>query len=241
MKLPDINEIKDKAGALVRTLKIKFSKLDTRDKNNLILMIAGGLIVLAVIIAIIGNVASKNKDNQPQTSIQETVAPSNKPSGNNNNNTDNKVSGSNGGIYKVTTQNDPLTIRLKPSTSSTAVDGIAKGSQIEILGVYTDSNGDSFGFVIIGGSSGWVNMKYTEFVSASTTKTVHGIGKYVVNSSTSDKALNIRRRPDDSNLGEAINNGTEVNILSVCQGNTCEWGLVEYNGEVGWLPFSALK
>ena len=240
MKLPDINEIKDKAGALIRTLKIKFSKLDTRDKNNLILMIAGGLIVLAVIIAIIGNVASKNKDNQPQTSIQETVASSNnKPAGNNNNNNDNKVSGSNGGIYKVTTQNDPLTIRLNPNASSSAVDGIAKGSQIEILGVYTDSNGDSFGFVIVGGSSGWVNMKYTEFVSASSTKTVHGIGKYIINSY--DGELSIRRRPDDSNLGTAIPNGTEVNILSVCQGNTCEWGLVEYNGEVGWLPFTYLK
>ena len=241
MKLPDFNEIEDKAGALIRTLKIKFSKLDVRDKNNLILMIAGGLIVLAIIIAIIGNVASKNKNDQLQPSAQETVASSHNPSGNNNSIEDNKVSGSNGGIYKVTTQNDPLTIRLNPSASATAVDGIAKGSEIEILGVYTDSNGDSFGFVIIGGSSGWVNMKYTEFVSATPTKTVHGIGKYIVNSSTDDNALNIRRRPDDSNLGKAINNGTEVTILSVCQGNTCEWGLVEYDGEVGWLPFSALK
>ncbi len=239
MKLPDFNEIKDKAGALIRTLKIKFSKLDVRDKNNLILVVSAGLIVLAVIIAIIGNVASKNKDEKVQPSVQETVAAENNKPESNDDKNDNKVSASNGGIYRVITQNDPLTIRLTPSTSASAVDGIAKDSEIEILGVYTDSNGDKFGFVIIGGSSGWVNMKYTEFVSASTVKTVHGTGKYTVNSY--DGELSIRRRPDDSNLGTAIPNGTEVNIISVCQGNTCEWGLVEYNGEVGWLPFTYLK
>lgn len=238
MKLPDFNEIKDKAGALIRTLKIKLSKLDVRDKNNLILIISGGLIVLAIIIAIIGNVASKDKNNV-QPSVVETVAGESDDSAVNNDDSDNMVSASNGGIYKVATQNDPLTIRLSPSASATAVDGIAKGSEIEILGVYTDANGDNFGFVIIGGSSGWVNMKYTEFVSESTVKTVHGLGKYIVNSY--DGELSIRRRPDDSNLGTAIPNGTEVNILSVCQGNTCEWGLVEYNGEVGWLPFTYLK
>lgn len=239
MKLPDINEIKDKAGALVRTLKIKFSKLDARDKNNLTLVVSAALIVLAVIIAIIGNVASKNKDKKVPDTVQQTIAEQTKKPTNNKDNSNDKVSASNGGIYKVITQNDPLTIRLNPNSSSSAVDGIAKGSEIEILGVYTDPDGNKFGFVIIGGSSGWVNMKYTEFVSASKTKTVNGIGKYTVNSY--DGELSVRRRPDDSNLGTAIPNGTKVDIISVCQGDNCEWGLVDYNGEVGWLPFTYLK
>ena len=235
MKLPDISNIKDKIGAHIRTFKVKFSKLDTREKNNFILIVSGALIVLAILIAIIGNVASKDKKPNPQetTPVQSTA-----PATNDNNNT---VIASNGGIYKVITQNDPLTVRFSPDTSSSAVGSLGKGTQVEILGVYTDDSGNKFGFVFApDGSSGWVNMQYTEYVSASTTTTVHGIGTYTVNSSTSDNALNIRRRPDDSNLGGSIANGTKVNVISVCKGNNCEWGLVEYNGEVGWLPFTAL-
>jgi hypothetical protein len=83
-------------------------------------------------------------------------------------------------------------------------------------------------------------MKNTEFVSVSTSKTVHGIGKYIVNSYP---CIYIRRRPDDSSdsgLGGSIPNGTEVDIISVYQGVAGEWGLVEYNGEVGWIPFTFL-
>ena len=234
MKLPDISNIKDKIGAHIRTFKVKFSKLDTREKNNFILIVSGALIVLAILIAIIGNVASKDKKPNPQetTPVQSTA-----PATNDNT----TVIASNGGIYKVITQNDPLTVRFSPDTSSSAVGSLGKGTQVEILGVYTDDSGNKFGFVFApDGSSGWVNMQYTEYVSASTTTTVHGIGTYTVNSSTSDNALNIRRRPDDSNLGGSIANGTKVNVISVCKGNNCEWGLVEYNGEVGWLPFTAL-
>ena len=234
MKLPDISNIKDKISAHIRTFKIKFSKLDAREKNNFILIVSGALIVLAILIAIIGNVASKDKKPDPKetTPVQSTA-----PATNDNN----TVIASNGGIYKVITQNDPLTVRFSPDTSSSAVGSLGKGTQVEILGVYTDDSGNKFGFVFApDGSSGWVNMQYTEYVSASTTTTVHGIGTYTVNSSTSDNALNIRRRPDDSNLGGSIANGTKVNVISVCKGNNCEWGLVEYNGEVGWLPFTAL-
>lgn len=145
---------------------------------------------------------------------------------------------SNGGIYRITTQSDHLTIRLNPSTSSSAVDGIASGTEVEVLGIYTDSNGNKFGFVIVGGSSGWINMKYTEFVSASTNKTTHGIGKYVVN--YYEWELPLRRRPDDSNYSTSIPNGTEVTVISVYQGISGEWGLVEFNGEVGWIPFTFL-
>ena len=234
MKLPDISNIKDKISAHIRTFKIKFSKLDAREKNNFILIVSGALIVLAILIAIIGNVASKDKKPDPkETTPVQSTAPAT------NDNT--TVIASNGGIYKVITQNDPLTVRFSPDTSSSAVGSLGKGTQVEILGVYTDDSGNKFGFVFApDGSSGWVNMQYTEYVSASTTTTVHGIGTYTVNSSTSDNALNIRRRPDDSNLGGSIANGTKVNVISVCKGNNCEWGLVEYNGEVGWLPFTAL-
>ncbi len=234
MKLPDISNIKDKIGAHIRTFKVKFSKLDAREKNNFILIVSGALIVLAILIAIIGNVASKDKKPNPkETNPVQSTAPAT--------NDDTTVIASNGGIYKVITQNDPLTVRFSPDTSSSAVGSIGKGSQIEILGIYTDDSGNKFGFVFApDGSCGWVNMQYTEYVSASTTTTVHGIGTYTVNSPTSDNALNIRRRPDDSNLGGSIANGTKVNVISVCKGNNCEWGLVEYNGEVGWLPFTAL-
>lgn len=236
MKLPDVNKIKDKIGAHIRTFKIKFSKLDSREKNNFILIVSGGLIVLAVIIAIIGNVASKSDKPDVQGTIPETNAPAA------NDTTSSNIISSNGGIYKVITQNDPLTIRLLPDASTTAVGSLAKGSQVEILGVYTDDNGNKFGFVVApDDASGWVNMQYTEYVSPSTTPTTHGIGTYTVNSSTSDNALNLRRRPDDSNLGDPIPNGTQVNVISVCQGKTCEWGLVEYEGQVGWLPFTALN
>lgn len=234
MKLPDISNIKDKIGAHIRTFKVKFSKLDAREKNNFILIVSGALIVLAILIAIIGNVASNDKKPAPKetTPVQSTAPVT-------NDNT--TVIASNGGIYKVITQNDPLTVRFSPDTSSSAVGSLGKGTQVEISGVYTDDSGNKFGFVFApDGSSGWVNMQYTEYVSASTTTTVHGIGTYTVNSSTSDNALNIRRRPDDSNLGGSIANGTKVNVISVCKGNNCEWGLVEYNGEVGWLPFTAL-
>lgn len=234
MKLPNISNIKNKIGAHIRTFKVKFLKLDAREKNNFILIVSGALIVLAILIAIIGNVASKDKKPDPKetTPVQSTAPVT-------NDNT--TVIASNGGIYKVITQNDPLTVRFSPDTSSSAVGSLGKGTQVEILGVYTDDSGNKFGFVFApDGSSGWVNMQYTEYVSASTTTTVHGIGTYTVNSSTSDNALNIRRRPDDSNLGGSIANGTKVNVISVCKGNNCEWGLVEYNGEVGWLPFTAL-
>ncbi len=234
MKSPDISNIKDKIGAHIRTFKVKFSKLDAREKNNFILIVSAALIVLAILIAIIGNVASKDKKPDPkETNPVQSTAPAT--------NDDTTVIASNGGIYKVITQNDPLTVRFSPDTSSSAVGSLGKGTQVEILGVYTDDSGNKFGFVFApDGSSGWVNMQYTEYVSAPSTTTVHGIGTYTVNSSTSDNALNIRRRPDDSNLGGSIANGTKVNVISVCKGNNCEWGLVEYNGEVGWLPFTAL-
>lgn len=145
---------------------------------------------------------------------------------------------SNGGIYRVVTQNDPLTIRLNPSTSSSAVNSIAKGAEVEVLGIYTDSYGNKFGFVIVGSSSGWINMKNTEFVSASTNKTVHSAGKYIVN--FYDGELPVQRCPDGNKACTVIPNRTNVDVLSVCQGITGEWGLVEYNGEVGWIPFTFL-
>lgn len=235
MNLPNMDGIKDGFSNAVSNIKDKLSRLNVREKNNLILIISAALIVLAVIIAIIGNVASKNKDKEPQAPV-DTVASQNatsedatKP----DNSSDGNIN-TDSGIYKIITKDDDLNIRVQPNgDSSTTGSVVNKGAECEVICVY-----NGFGFVIYNGNHGWINMTYAEYVSASTARTSKAPGKYIVNSY--DGSLSLRDRPDGS-LGTAITNGTEVEILAVYEGFECEWGLVEYNGEVGWLPFTYLK
>ncbi len=213
------------------------------DANKIILIIAAGLIAIAVIITCAASIyehSLKDKgEAKPGASVSETV----KDKENKNDTTKPaettpdttkpaETAGKNGaGKYKVITKDDPLGIRIQADKDSERVSEIPKGSEIEILTVF-----DKWGYVSYNGVGGWVSMEYVELVSATNVTVKHEPGKYTI--ATQDDPLGIRTKPEqDAERAGEVPKGEEVEILAVHG----EWGYVNYDGINGWLSFQYLK
>ncbi len=209
------------------------------DANKIILIVAAGLIVLAVIITCIASIYEKFKDKDdttttPQASVSDTVKNDDTASttGKAPQTSTPATANKNGaGKYKVVTKDDPLGIRLQAAQNAERVSEIPKGSEIEVLTVYGD-----WGYVKHDGVSGWISMKYVELITATNVTVKHAPGKYTI--ATQDDPLGIRTKPEQNaeRAGE-VPKGEQVEILAVYG----EWGYVEYNGINGWLSFQYLK
>ena len=213
------------------------------DANKIILIIAAGLIAIAVLITCVASIyehSLKNKgETKPDVSVSDTIQ-------NNENKNDTTkpaettpdttkptaTAGKNGaGKYKVITKDDPLGIRIQAAKDSERVSEIPKGGEVEILTVF-----DKWGYVEYNGVGGWVSMEYVELVSATNVTVKHEPGKYTI--ATQDDPLGIRTKPEqDAERAGEVPKGEEVEILAVYG----EWGYVEYNGINGWLSFQYLK
>ncbi len=219
-----------------------------KDKNTIVLIISAALIVLAVLIAVISFAVEKSKvekDKITTEAVDTTKGNVNNDIVNNDDKTDNSSKpessapdttkpASNGdnapGKYKVATQNDPLGVRLSPSSDAERVYEVQKGSEINVLATYKD-----WAFVKVDNVSGWVAKQYLEFIEKGDAP-AHENGKYIIG--TQDDPLGIRVKPeDDAERNGEVPKGATVEILTVCG----EWGYVEYEGKSGWLSFKYLK
>ncbi len=213
------------------------------DANKIILIIAAGLIAIAVLITCVASIyehSLKDKgETKPAASVSETVKDkenkndSTKPAETTPDTTKpTATAGKNGaGKYKVITKDDPLGIRIQAAKDSERVSEIPKGSEIEILTVF-----DKWGYVSYNGVGGWVSMEYVELVSATNVTVKHEPGKYTI--ATQDDPLGIRTKPEqDAERAGEVPKGEEVEILAVYG----EWGYVNYDGINGWLSFQYLK
>lgn len=132
------------------------------------------------------------------------------------------------GEYRVTTSTDPLSFRKGPSTSSTRIDLIPKGTLIK-------SNGTVSGNwlkVYYGGQWGWVSRTYVKYYS-NTNRT----GYYSVNTRTDPLAL----RPTPSTSLNALYwmpKGSRVYSDGALNNG---WLHVRYNGKWGWASKSYLR
>ena len=203
------------------------------DANKIILIVAAGLIVLAILITCIATVVEKvkkdkNETTAPAVSVSDTLKSDDTTTSQKPPVTANK---NGAGKYKVVTKDDPLGIRIHAAKDAERVSEIPKGSEIEVLTVY-----DTWGYVKRDGVSGWIAMEYVELVSATNVTVKHAPGKYTI--ATQDDPLGIRTKPeqDAERCGE-VPKGEQVEILAVYG----EWGYVNYNGINGWLSFQYLK
>lgn len=214
------------------------------DANKIILIIAAGLIAIAILITCVASIyehslKDKNDETKPDVSVSDTLK-DNENKGDTTKPAESKPAttkpsanaGKNGaGKYKVVTQNDPLGIRIQAAKDSERVSEIPKGSEIEILTVY-----DKWGYVNYDGVGGWVAMEYVELISATNVNVKHEPGKYTI--ATQDDPLGIRTKPEqDAERAGEVPKGETVEILAVYG----EWGYVNYDGINGWLSFQYLK
>lgn len=214
------------------------------DANKIILIIAAGLIAIAILITCVASIyehslKDKNDETKPDVSVSDTLN-DNENKGDTTKPAESKPAttkpsanaGKNGaGKYKVVTQNDPLGIRIQAAKDSERVSEIPKGSEIEILTVY-----DKWGYVNYDGVGGWVAMEYVGLISATNVNVKHEPGKYTI--ATQDDPLGIRTKPEqDAERAGEVPKGETVEILAVYG----EWGYVNYDGINGWLSFQYLK
>ena len=147
-----------------------------KNKNTIVLLISGLLILVAIIIAIVAT-ATADKDigkTTVSTSENHTVDIDLQAIANRDKTTDNStqpVADSSNktsaykhstGTYKIATKDDPLGLRLEPNTTSDRLVFIPIGEEVEVLAVWED-----WGYVVYGKTGGWLSMNYLELVSAS--------------------------------------------------------------------------
>lgn len=196
-----------------------------KDKNNVVLAISAGLIILAIIIALIATGAEKKRiEKATSTETTETV------DSDNNTSSDEEIKLNTPGKYKVTTQTGSLTLRNQPNNKSQTVGSLPKDSTVVVLATY-----DDWAYIETDDTYGWAALKYLQLIEE-TAAPKHATGKYIIN--TESTPLGIRSRPsNDSTRGAEIEKGVEVEILAVVD----EWGYVEYEDNHGWLSFQYLK
>lgn len=214
------------------------------NKNNLILAISACLIVFSIILVSVASIVEHKKeektdittpsqavttdDKAPETNAQTnpvstTAAPVTTPQATGAYKT---------GTYKIATKDDPLSLREYPDEGR--VGEIPKGETVEVLVVY-----EEWGYVLYEGQNGWISLTLAELVSAKDVATTNKPGKYIIN--TQEDPLSIRTQITDGERSAEIPKGETVDILAVCKGDEGEYGLVEYDGTFGWLPFKFLK
>ena len=199
--------------------------MNFKDKNNIVLAISAGLIVLAIIIALIASGVEKKKtegdsssDTTSSSSVSTTAAAT----------TDVKSTNT-PGKYKVVTENDSLTLRNEPNNKSQTVNSLKKGTVVTVSATYGE-----WAFIEIDGTYGWANLNFLELTEKGEAPK-HATGKYIIN--TQETPLGIRNMPNGVRGDKEIAKGVEVEILTV----SGEWGYVEHEGLCGWLSFEYLK
>ncbi len=214
------------------------------NKNNLILAISACLIVFSILLVSVASIVEHKKEKKPETAppsqtvatddkapetnaptnpVSTTAAPVTTPQANSDYVT---------GKYKIATQDDPLSLREYPDEGR--VGEIPKGETVEVLAVY-----EEWGYVLYEGQNGWISLTLADLVSATDVMTTNKPGKYIIN--TQEDPLSIRTQITDGERSAEIPKGETVDILAVCEGDEGEYGLVEYDGTFGWLPFKYLK
>lgn len=214
------------------------------NKNNLILAISACLIVFSIILVSVASIVEHKQEEKLETTPpSQTVTKENKtPETNAQTNsasttaapvtTPQATGAYKTGTYKIATKDDPLSLREYPDEGR--VGEIPKGETVEVLVVYED-----WGYVLYEGQNGWISLTLADLVSATDVVTTNKPGKYTIN--TQEDPLSIRTQITDGERSAEIPKGETVDILAVCEGDEGEYGLVEYDGTFGWLPFKYLK
>ena len=214
------------------------------NKNNLILAISACLIVFSIILVSVASIVEHKKEekNDITTPSQAVTTGDKAPETNAHTNplsttaapvtTPQATGAYKTGTYKIATKDDPLSLREYPDEGR--VGEIPKGETVEVLVVY-----EEWGYVLYEGQNGWISLTLAELVSAKDVATTNKPGKYIIN--TQEDPLSIRTQITDGERSAEIPKGETVDILAVCKGDEGEYGLVEYDGTFGWLPFKFLK
>lgn len=147
-----------------------------RNKNAVILIISALLIVVSVIIAVVALTGGNKKvDSKPATETESAVVTDANGdvsttldlaaiAAQNVTTTEQKPFTASTGKYKVATKEDPLGLRIKPSSDADRVTYVPKGETVEVIAVWED-----WGYVVYGNSAGWLSMNYLEPVGGSAT------------------------------------------------------------------------
>ncbi len=193
-----------------------------KDKNNLVLAISGGLIVLAIIIALIATGVEKKKEKDPNTTINPTQSSVS--------DTATSTGATTPGKYKISIKNGDLIMRKTPNKDAEQTYSLSNGTQIQVMAIYSE-----WAYIETNGTYGWANTSYLQLVEKSDAPK-YQTGKYIIN--TESSSLNLREKPNsDSARLHEVPKGKEVDVLSVCG----EWGYVKYDGYYGWLSMEFLK
>ena len=155
-----------------------------RNKNTIVLIISAALIVIAIIVAAVATATSAKKADTTTTTnpidnvtldleaianmndTQAQVTPDSTQSSAPVVNTTVPTTKQNSYSfvprkYKVATKDDPLGLRIKPSTESDSIIYVPKGHEVEGIAVWED-----WGYVVYEQSGGWLSMNYLELISA---------------------------------------------------------------------------
>lgn len=194
-----------------------------KDKNNLVLAISAGLIVLAIIIALIATGVEKKKEKEAastdasnQSTVSSTIAPA--------------ITANTPGKYMVTIENGNLIMRKTPDKNAEQTHSLTKGSQVQVMATYGE-----WAYIQTSDKYGWANISYLQLVEKGATPK-YTAGKYTVDTDS----LRLREKPntnDDTAVLYNVASGTEVEVLTV----SGDWGFVQYNGYSGWLSMTYLK
>lgn len=134
------------------------------------------------------------------------------------------------GVYKVTTNTDPLTIRSGAGTNYKKIGSIPKGYLVYAYG----SPENNFVKVSYGSIKGWVSKKYLSKATVSSMKP----GVYTVKTESTN--LNMRINPGTKyEIIDSIKKGTKVNVSGIVYNN--RWVMITYNSKCGWVDKSYLS
>ena len=137
-----------------------------KNKNTIVLIISAVLILIAIIVAVVATASSKNDKKETTTTSTEGVSIDLASIADLNNTATTKKAQQTSytyepGTYKIATKDDPLGLRLEPTTSSDRLVYVPKGHEVEVLAVWED-----WGYVVYEKTGGWLSMNYLELVSA---------------------------------------------------------------------------
>lgn len=148
-----------------------------KNKNTIVLLISGLLILVAIIIAIVASTTSADDTGKTTQSTEanqtvdidlQAIANGNKTTTDTSTKSAAEASNQTAsykystGTYKIATKDDPLGLRLEPNTTSDRLVFIPIGEEVEVIAIWED-----WGYVVYGKTGGWLSMNYLELVGTS--------------------------------------------------------------------------
>ena len=140
--------------------------------------------------------------------------------------------------------------RSEPSTQTGSIHGvIAKGTEVEIIGIPQEGDADGWYRVVYQGNTGYVHCSLIELLDAGAEPTPDpGFGTEVtgvVGEVTTEK-VNFRREPhkdtNNANVITKLNPGQVFDVLTVPDNiSVNDWYRVRYNGEVGYIQSNFVR